>query len=201
MSRANKANAAPHARNGDMTTLQYLTGYSPELRAQAQRLIDRGQLAAALQERYPRVHDVRTDKALYLYVTGLKNTHLRSVEAIDKIAFDSRIHVLKNALGTHTSISRVQGGRLKAKREIRIATLFKTAPAEFLEMIVAHELAHSRHADHDKAFYQLCRHLCPDYHQFEFDLRLYLTHLENAGDPLWCPSDHLSKPDRDDKIQ
>jgi len=38
-------------------------------------------------------------------------------------------------------------------------------------MIVVHEPAHLRHGEHDKAFYQLCRHMEPDYRQLEFDLR------------------------------
>ena len=75
-------------------------------------------------------------------------------------------------------MSRVQGGNLKAKREFRIASLFKQAPAPFLKMIVVHELAHLKEAEHGRAFYQLCTHMEPDYHQLEFDLRLYLTHLE-----------------------
>ncbi|HYG06232.1 MAG TPA: YgjP-like metallopeptidase domain-containing protein, partial [Stenotrophomonas sp.] len=41
-----------------------------------------------------------------------------------------------------------------------------------------HELAHLKESDHNKAFYQLCLHMEPDYHQLEFDLRLYLTQLE-----------------------
>lgn len=32
---------------------------------------------------------------------------------------------------THTTISRVQGNKLKAKREIRVACLFKQVPEEF----------------------------------------------------------------------
>jgi len=63
-------------------------------------------------------------------------------------------------------------------REIRVASLFKTAPPEFLKMIVVHELAHLKEREHDKAFYQLCLHMEPDYHQLEFDLRLYLTQIE-----------------------
>ena len=42
-------------------------------------------------------------------------------------------------------------------------------------MIVVHELAHLREKDHNKAFYQLCQHMLPAYHQYEFDLRVYLT--------------------------
>jgi predicted metal-dependent hydrolase len=58
------------------------------------------------------------------------------------VAYDNKLHVLHNALGTHTTVSRVQGTKLKAKREIRVASVFKDAPAEFLKMIVVHELAH-----------------------------------------------------------
>jgi hypothetical protein len=42
-------------------------------------------------------------------------------------------------------------------------------------MIVAHELAHLKESQHNKAFYQLCQHIEPNYHQLEFDLRLWLT--------------------------
>ena len=48
-------------------------------------------------------------------------------------------------------------------------------------MIVAHELAHLREKEHNKAFYQLCEHMVPTYHQLELDLRLYLTHQEFIG--------------------
>ena len=47
-------------------------------------------------------------------------------------------------------------------------------------MIAVHELAHIKEAEHNKAFYQLCLHMEPDYHQLEFDLRLYLTALDHA---------------------
>ena len=95
-----------------------------------------------------------------------------------KVAFDSKLHVIRNALGTHTTVQRVQGSKLKTKREIRVASLFKEVPDEWLRMIVVHELAHMKQRDHDKAFYALCTHMEPAYHQLEFDLRLYLTHLD-----------------------
>ncbi len=44
-------------------------------------------------------------------------------------------------------------------------------------MIVVHELAHLKEKEHNKAFYQLCCHMEPQYHQLEFDTRLWLTHL------------------------
>ena len=56
-----------------------------------------------------------------------------------------------------------------------MAAVFKDAPAEMLQMIVVHELAHLKERAHDKAFYALCTHMQPDYHQVEFDTRLWLT--------------------------
>ncbi|MNG30649.1 WLM domain protein [compost metagenome] len=70
---------------------------------------------------------------------------------------------------------------MKAKKEIRIASLFKDAAPQFLKMIVVHELAHLKESDHNKAFYQLCEHMQPGYHQLEFDLRVYLTYRELPG--------------------
>ena len=59
--------------------------------------------------------------------------------------------------------------------------MFKQAPENLLNMIVVHELAHLKEKDHNKSFYQLCRHMQPDYHQLEFDTRLYLIQLETYG--------------------
>jgi predicted metal-dependent hydrolase len=161
-----------------MRPLKYLLGYPPELLAQVQRTIDEGRLAESLAQRYPQGHDVRTDRALIDYVAGLKNRFLRSSPPLAKVAYDNKLHVFKNALGTHTAVSRVQGNQLKAKRELRVAGLFKQAPAPFLRMIVVHELAHLKEREHDKPFYALCTHMEPDYHQLEFDVRLWLTALE-----------------------
>jgi predicted metal-dependent hydrolase len=124
---------------------------------------------------------VRNERALFDYVGGLKSRFMKSAPPLAKVAWDPKLQVLRNALGTHTAVSRVQGGQLKAKREIRIASLFKEAPEAFLRMIVVHELAHLKEREHDKAFYALCLHMEPDYHQLEFDVRLWLTALENEG--------------------
>lgn len=168
-----------------MPSLKYLAHYPEHLQVSAKRLISEGRLGEMLARKYPDSHDIRTDKALYEYVLDLKNRHLRSAEPLNKVVYDNNLQTLHNALGNHTAISRVQGGRLKAKREIRVASLFKTAPPEFLKMIVVHELAHLKEREHGKAFYQLCLHMEPGYHQLEFDLRLYLTHRE-LPDHLEC---------------
>jgi predicted metal-dependent hydrolase len=174
--------------------LKYLQGYPQELLARVHDLIDTGRLAAHVEQRHPERHAVRSERALYDYVCGLKARHMKSAPPVAKVAWDPRLQIVKNALGTHTAISRVQGGQLKAKREIRIAALFKDASADFLRMIVVHELAHLKEPAHDKAFYALCCHMEPDYHALEFDLRLWLTALElqaqapSAGQPRGAES-------------
>jgi predicted metal-dependent hydrolase len=169
----------------DPTILKFLGAYPAHLLDQVRRLADEGKLAEHLRQRYPHAHAVRTDKALYAYVQDLKDDYLRNAEPVAKVAFDSKIGIVQQALGLHTAISRVQGNKLKAKHEIRIGSLFRDAPPEFLRMIVVHELAHLKEKQHDKAFYKLCCWMEPDYHQFEFDLRLYLTQLELGGERLW----------------
>ena len=164
-----------------MHQLKYLTGYPRQVMNRICELIAEDRLGSHLLNRYPAPHEVRTDRALYDFTVGIKNEFLRSSEPLSKVMYDGKIHVINNALGTHTFVSRVQGGKLKAKREIRIAAVFRQAPAEFLRMIVVHELAHLKEKDHNKSFYQLCRHIEPDYHQLEFDMRLYLTQLDLGG--------------------
>jgi len=144
-------------------------------------LVAERKLQAAVQRRHPERHGVRNDKALVEYVCELKARYMKSAPRLAKVSFDSKLHIVHNALGTHTAISRVQGGNLKAKRELRVASLFKEAPANFLRMIVVHELAHLREREHGKAFYALCEHMEGDYHQLEFDTRLWLTALELEG--------------------
>ena len=101
---------------------------------------------------------------------------------LNKATYDNKIQVIQHALGQHHFINRVHGNKIRAVNEIKIASLFKNAPEDFLRMIVVHELAHFKEKEHNKSFYQLCRHMEPSYHQLEFDTRLYLTHLDLFGE-------------------
>ena len=163
------------------STTNYLAGYPQALLEEVRQLIAENRLAALLLKKYPLAHGVRTDKALYDYVQELKGQHMRNAGQLSVVSFDGTLQALRNALGLHTAISRVQGSKLKAKREIHIAAIFKNAPPEFLRMIVVHELAHLKEREHNKAFYQLCRHMEPNYHQLEFDLRAWLLWIERGG--------------------
>ena len=164
-----------------MQELKYLIGYPENITSQVRQLIDNDKLGETLLKKYPLAHTVRTDKALYSYAVDIKNASLKQSQPLSKVIYDDKIKDLHHALGLHTFISRVQGGKHKAKNEIRVASLFKQVPLEFLRMIVVHELAHLKEKDHNKAFYQLCVHMEPAYHRFELDMRLYLTHMDLFG--------------------
>jgi len=164
-----------------MKELKYLSHYHQETQLQVQKLIENRTLGKFILDKYPHVHTMNTDKSLFSYVTDFKQSYMKKSAPLSKVIYDGKINVIHNALGTHHFISRVQGSKLKAKNEIRIASMFKKLPEEFLEMIVVHELAHFKEKEHNKAFYKLCSYMLQDYHQKEFDLRLYLTHVELFG--------------------
>lgn len=158
--------------------MQYLAHYPEELQDQVRGLIDAGRLGPMLASRYPIKHEIQSNPALYDYVMAMKRAKLASSPPLAKVVYCDKISTLNQALGTHTYATRVQGGKLKTKHELRVASIFRQAPPEFLEMIVVHELAHLRGREHDKAFYRLCQHMLPDYHRIELDLRLWLTWID-----------------------
>jgi len=161
--------------------LKYLSHYPQQTQTQVVQLIESGNLAKYLLKKYPKPHTLKNDKTLFNYVMNIKNEYIKKSPPLSKTHYDGKINVIHNALGTHHFISRVQGNKLKAKNEIKIASMFKSVPEEFLEMIVVHELAHFKEKEHNKAFYKLCEYMQPAYHQVEFDLRLYLTYVDRNG--------------------
>ena len=162
-------------------SLTYLSHYPQHLQDQIQHLIDKNQLGDWLRSRYPTVHNINNDRELRDYALDIKNHYMKKTQPLSKVIYDGKIHVVNHALGLHSYVSRVQGGKLKSKNELRVSDLFKNTPEPFLNMIVVHELAHLKEKDHNKAFYKLCQHMLPDYHQIEFDVRVYLTEMDING--------------------
>ncbi|PLX94114.1 MAG: metal-dependent hydrolase [Desulfuromonas sp.] len=167
-----------------MSSLPYLAGYPANIIAQVETLIREGRLQESLLRKFPQPHTITSDKRLYDFAIALKNRFLRNTPPLQSVRYDPKVHPLQSALGAHHIIPKQQGTRTKIRREIRIAPVFKVAPLEALQMVVVHELAHLKEKGHDKPFYQLCQHIAPDYAQWEFDTRLYLTALDLFG-PLY----------------
>ncbi|MCL1036628.1 DUF45 domain-containing protein [Shewanella submarina] len=162
--------------------MQYLAGYPQEVQDKVAALLAAGKLGTVLDKRYPQANQqLKNDRGLYQCAMELKQRYLKKSSPLSKVVFDDKISLKHQALGLHTYASRIQGSKLKAKNEIRIASKLKQLPEPLVRMVLVHELAHLKEKEHNKAFYQLCQHMEPDYFQLEFDLRLYLTLLENQA--------------------
>ncbi|MEI6891351.1 MAG: YgjP-like metallopeptidase domain-containing protein [Pontiella sp.] len=161
-----------------MASLKYISGYPPDLQQQIQSMLDKNTLESYLKKKHPNIHEIRNDAALRSYTIDLKNRFMKKSGPLSKVIYDPKIHIIHHALGTHHHVTRIQGKKLKRKNEIRIAAVFKKVPETLLNMIVVHELAHLKEKEHNKAFYKLCENMLPDYHQREFEMRLYLTMLD-----------------------
>ncbi|MFC3034043.1 M48 family metallopeptidase [Pseudoalteromonas fenneropenaei] len=159
----------------------YFLHYPENLQQQIQQLIaDDERLTQYFQNKYPEPHDLRSDKQLADYTNGFKQRYLKNTPRLDSVGYKKQADLVKNALGTHTFQRQQHGGKLKAKHHIAIANQLRAAPEALLRCLVVHELAHFKEYDHNKAFYQLCCHMTPDYHQLELDLRLFLVLEQKA---------------------
>jgi predicted metal-dependent hydrolase len=161
-----------------MDELRYFSAYPEDVRGRVSSLLQENRLGAYLLAKYPRAHDVRTDRALYDFTMEIRNRFLHKSQPLSRVIFDAGIKAHQDVLGLHSYIPRVHGSRIKTRNEIRISPVFKCAPVEFLRMVVVHELAHFREKEHNRAFYMLCQHMEPAYFHLELDMLLYLTYLE-----------------------
>lgn len=156
---------------------KYIQGYPPELIEQVTRLHQEGKLSGHIHKKYPESHSVHSNKQLHEFVHDIKNDYMKRSSPIHKVEYHKGVDLV-GALGTHTHRKIQHGQKLKSRAEVRISPLLKEAPLELMRMVVVHEIAHLVEKDHNKAFYQLCEHMEPDYHQMEFDLRLWLVSRE-----------------------
>ena len=64
-------------------------------------------------------------------------------------------------------------GSCNSRREVRLAWRLVKAPAELVDYVVCHELAHLRHMNHSRAFWAEVERQCPDYRRLR--ARLFET--------------------------
>jgi predicted metal-dependent hydrolase len=64
-------------------------------------------------------------------------------------------------------------GSCNTRREVRLAWRLMKAPADLVDYVICHELAHLRHMNHSNAFWTEVERQCPDYRQRR--ARLYAT--------------------------
>ena len=119
--------------------LPYFAGYPPDLLAGAASMLRQGTLLDTLSRRHGPPHDLRTDGALYGYGIQIKSRYLRNADPLSRVTYDNRLHAVRNALGMHTAVSRLQGGRLQAKRALRAARLFTDGPVPLLRLVVRYD--------------------------------------------------------------
>ena len=158
---------------------RYFNGYPSNLVEQALQLIADKKLNNYLVKKYPNAHNVTTDKLLYRYATDLKKQYLKNAPPFGRAAFKKQGDMITNALGTHTY--RMHGNT--RKHDLAINSDLLHAPEPLLKALVVHELAHFKEKNHNKAFYQLCCYMEPNYHQLELDLRLFCVAVAMDENP------------------
>lgn len=158
---------------------RYFQGYPPHIIEQVLQLFNGDRAAKYLKGKYPDAHSITSDKALYSYATELKKRYLKNALPFGRAAFKKQGDMVTNALGTHTF--RMQGKT--RKHDLAINSDLLRAPEPLLKALVVHELAHFKEKDHNKAFYQLCCHMEPQYHQLELDLRIFSVLVSEGKNP------------------
>lgn len=132
--------------------LRYIQGYPEHIVTPVTQMVESGRLQNWFKQRYPDNHTIKSEKALFEYTIAIKNRYMKKTAPISKVIYDNKIHLINNALGLHTYVAKVHGGKIKAKNEIRIASVFKNAPEPLLRMLVVHELAHLKRKNTIKRF-------------------------------------------------
>ena len=91
--------------------MKYLAGYPPALRwHRCSSRIAQGQLGAWLLARYPRCpRGAHRQRAVRLRQASSRRSSCARPSRLSEGRYDSKLHVDPHALGTHTTISRVQG--------------------------------------------------------------------------------------------
>ena len=82
-------------------------------------------------------------------------------ERVEELSRTARLVPPKLAI----SSALTRWGSCNSRREVRLAWRLVKAPADLVDYVICHELAHLRHMDHSAAFWAEVERHCPDYRQ------------------------------------
>jgi hypothetical protein len=68
------------------------------------------------------------------------------------------------------SSARTRWGSCNARREVRLAWRLMKAPPPLIDYVICHELAHLRHMNHSRSFWNEVERQCPDYRRLRAEL-------------------------------
>ncbi|MGN0549984.1 MAG: M48 family metallopeptidase [Acutalibacteraceae bacterium] len=145
-----------------------------------------GELIVRVPKRFPKYkinklvekHREWIEKKTAEAVSRKENTHELSAEEISELKNRAR-EILPKLTEKYAKIMGVSYGTVKitsaqkrfgscsAKNNICYSYILMQYPIEAIEYVVVHELAHTVHHDHSKAFYALIEKYMPDYKQRE----------------------------------
>lgn len=73
--------------------------------------------------------------------------------------------------GLTVRLQKSRWGSCSAKKGISLNAKLLFLPGELVEYVLLHELCHTRHLNHSKAYWKLVARLCPAFRELEADLR------------------------------
>jgi predicted metal-dependent hydrolase len=71
-------------------------------------------------------------------------------------------------------------GSCSSKHELTFNYFLMELPWELIDYVIAHELAHTKHLNHSRQFWELVGQLMPDYQQRRKDLKQYRPNLRSS---------------------
>ena len=120
---------------------------------------------------YVGVHP-QTSNSVYLkkFVQLQKDSLLMIIkESAQKIPMSYNKITIKKMAASH--------GRCSSQKDMSFSNRLSHYPKEFIDMVVAHEMAHLKELNHSKAFYETLKSLCPNYAEIQKKYQHYLQEV------------------------
>lgn len=158
------ARRVPEANWSEGASLPYLGG-SLALRLACAGRARAERVGPELRVALPEAGEAAVARAVIAWYKGEAQGYLH--ERVHALAARARIEpprfILSGAMG--------RWGSCNMRREVRLAWRLVKAPPAVIDYVVCHELAHLRHMNHSRAFWQEVERQCPDYRVLRAELQ------------------------------